>query len=95
MSSEFQKDLYAKKGKNFSVWDAFIALGIVSLGTGFYYRHKEKKMLTGSGSKNTDRMLAQSRDTESTTHKSLETKENKIPTSVQKNSESTLDKLGL
>jgi len=85
MSSEFQKDLYAKKGKNFSVWDAFIALGIVSLGTGFYYRHKEKKMLTGSGSKNT----------ESTTHKSLETKENKIPASVQKNSESTLDKLGL
>ena len=85
MSSEFQKDLYAKRGKNFSVWDAFIALGIVSLGTGFYYRHKEKKMLTGSGSANA----------QSTANKSLETKENKIPVSKQKNSESALDKLGL
>jgi len=60
-----------------------VALGIVSLGTGFYYRHQEKKMLTGSGNK------------ESKAHKSFEGKESKIPASVQKKSESALDKLGL
>lgn len=83
MSSEFQKDLYNKKGQNFCIWDAFIALGIVSVGAGFYYRHQEKKGLSGNP------------NVESKTQKSLEGKEMKVQTLAQKNSESAIDKLGL
>ena len=83
MSSSFQKDLYLKKGSNFSIWDGFIALGLVSLGTGFYYRHKEKKLSVGS------------KNSQIENHKHIENKKDKIPTASKETSGSAIDKLGL
>jgi hypothetical protein len=41
MASEFQKDLYKKKGSSFTIWDACIAIGIASIGSGVYCHYKD------------------------------------------------------
>ena len=48
MSTEFQKDLYKKSGSLLTVWDICIGVGLITLGSGVYMHHKEKK---GSASK--------------------------------------------
>lgn len=83
MSSSFQKDLYLKKGNNFSIWDGFIAIGLVGLGTGLYYRHKEKKLPVGS------------KNSQIESHKHIENKKDKITTAPKETAGSAIDKLGL
>jgi len=48
MPTEFQKDLYKKSGNLLTVWDICIGVGLITLGSGVYMHHKEKK---GSASK--------------------------------------------
>jgi hypothetical protein len=48
MSTEFQKDLYKKTGSLLTVWDICIGVGLITLGSGVYMHHQEKK---GSASK--------------------------------------------
>lgn len=48
MSTEFQKDLYKKSGSLLTVWDICIGVGLITLGSGVYMHHQEKK---GSASK--------------------------------------------
>ena len=53
--SEFQKDLYEKKGSLFTAWDFCVGAGFISLIAGVYLNHKDKKalkrspMMLGSG----------------------------------------------
>ena len=43
--SKFQKDLYEKKGSLFTALDFCVGAGLVSLLSGLYLNHKDKKLL--------------------------------------------------
>ena len=50
MSSNFQKDLYEKKGSLLTAWDLCIGGGFIALVAGVYLNHKEKKKSLSVGS---------------------------------------------
>lgn len=52
MASEFQKDLYKKRGTSFSMWDICVGLGLSLILTGLGLKAKDKYLPGRIGSRN-------------------------------------------
>lgn len=52
MASDFQKDLYRKKGSSFSMWDICIGLGLSLILTGLGLKAKDKYLPVRLGARN-------------------------------------------